>query len=127
MASTNAINQSFKNPEATRTRTLTVATGVTIYEGTLVSIDGSGNAVVAVTSARIAGIAKNTAIAGEIVTCYYGLTVRLNLSSVAATAVGATAYAADNDTATLSSNTAILGPVQSIETNLVWVDLTLRA
>ena len=124
---TEAIEKHFRKEELSMTTKLTVATGVTIYQGTLVSIDGSGNAVVATTSARIAGIAEETAAAGETVTVLSGLIVRLALTGAAATHVNTTVYAADNQTAQAASNTAILGRVVDYETGYVWVLLTLRA
>lgn len=106
---------------------LTVATSVTIYQGTLVSIDGSGDAIVGVTTSRIAGIALNTAEAGEVVQVASGHIVKLALSGAAATHLNTTVYAADNQTVTATPNTAILGRVIDWETGYVWVLLTLRA
>lgn len=125
MAATTPIIQRFKFEQLTMSRELVVDTAV--KEGWLVSIDGSGDAVPAVTTARIAGVAQNDAAAGERVTCYFGRAVWLNKSNAAATDVGVTMYAADNDTVTATPNTAILGPVVDWETGHVLVSLTLRA
>lgn len=124
---TNAIKQNIRSEHLAISTKLTVAAGVTIYEGTLVSIDGSGNAIVAATNARIAGVAKETKTAGEELTVYHNHVHRFIYTSVAATAVNTAAYAADNQTAQANSNTAILGPVVDVGTNVAWIHLTLRA
>jgi predicted RecA/RadA family phage recombinase len=124
MASTVAIVQKSKYEVLTRSVELTVAAGVTIYEGTLVSIDASGDAIVGVTSARIAGIAQNSAVAGESVTCYNSGSWWLVKSDASATDVDKAAYAADNNTVTLTPNTAILGMIDEWKTGYVLVNLS---
>jgi hypothetical protein len=107
--------------------TLTVATGEAIPKGTLVGIDGSGNATDVSTSARIAGVAVSSADAAETVTVYSNIEVKLIHASAAATLLNTTVYASDNQTATSTPNTAILGRVTDWESGYVWVLLTLRA
>ena len=124
-AATQAIKTQIRNQQLALSRKLTVATGQTIYEKTLVSIDGSGNAIPAATNARIAGLALSTKTAGETVEVFFGLMeAKLALSGAAITDVGTLAYAADNQTAQTSSNTAILGPIVDVETNYAWIALT---
>lgn len=108
-------------------RKLTVATGVTIYKGQIVGIDGSGEAIHAATGSLVAGIAQHDAAAGEVVTVWINYVVKLAYASAAVTDVGLTAYAADSSGATTSSNTAILGPIVDWESGYLWVWLTTRA
>jgi hypothetical protein len=127
MAATKAIQQKQKALQQIQTRTLTVAAGVTIYEGTLVSINGSGEAIVGTTGSRIAGVAQSTATAGETVTCYFSGAWWFNITSPVATMIGVTAYATDNNTVQTSSNTAILGPIVDVSSTQALVWITTRA
>jgi len=106
---------------------ITVATGETLYQGQIVCLDASGEAVNASTSLQVGGILREAdAAAGDSVTLEYGFLMKFPLSGVAATDIGSTAYAADNQTATTSSNTAVLGEIVSIETGYAWIYLTLE-
>lgn len=125
---TSTIQTQFRNMHLALTRFLTVAAGVTIYQGTLVSINASGEAVAAVGSARFAGIAVEQKTAGETVTVYYGnVEALISLPGVAATDRGNTAYAVDNQTAANSGTTAIIGNIADVQTDKAWVALTSRA
>ena len=123
---TTAIQQEYQKDGLTIPRTLTVATGVTIYQGTLVGID-AGEGIVAATNKIVGGIAVQTALAGEVVTCNFGMIARFAMSGAAITDIGGTAYAADNQTATTGANTAILGPIVDVGTDEVFVLMTTRA
>lgn len=124
---TNPIVKKMTNPQLAITTKLTVATGSTIYEGTLVCINASGEATSVVTTTKCAGIAVTDADATENVIVESNIVVRIALSGVAASNIGDTAYAADNQTATLTANTAILGRIVNVDTGYAWVYLTLRA
>jgi len=127
-AATEAIKVQSRNNDQIETSNLTVAAGVTIYEGTLVSIDASGNAIVGVSGSRLAGIAADTREAGESLTCRSGYTVRFLMATAALTDMNKAAYAADNQTATLTPGTAILGRIVDVEVGeAIWVKMTLRA
>lgn len=126
-SATNAIQIHERMPDLKIETQLEVATAVTIYAGTLISIDGSGDAIVATTGSRIAGIAQETVEAGENVSAFSNHIVKIALSGAAKTHLNTTVYAADNQTAQAGAVAAILGRVVGWETGYVWVKLTLRA
>ena len=123
---TQDISTHIRNENLAIARTLTVATGSTIYEGTLVGID-TGEAKTISTSKIVAGFAVKKAAAATTVTVWYNVVMKIALSGAAVTDIGTTAYASDNQTATTTPNTAILGPIVDVETGYAWVHLTLRA
>src|SRR5262245_11430935 len=126
MAATQEIRQIMQNTETIQSRDLVVASATTIYAGTLVSINGSGLAIAATTGSRIAGVAQNTATAGETVTCYFNSAWWFNITSPVATMVGVTAYATDNNTVQTSDNTAILGLIVDVNASQALVLITTR-
>lgn len=109
-------------------RTLVVASGETIYEGTIVCIDSSGFAIAATGNNRVAGIAQNGATEGETVTVYFQAAWRFTADPApVATDIGKPVYLQDNDTVTNSSGTGICGICEDITATEMWVFFTTRA
>jgi len=106
-----------------------VASGVTIYEGTLVSKDASGYAIAAEPDYECVGIAADTRTAGQPLTVRSGHVVQLNFASIAQSNIGDIVYASDNQTATTTPNTALLGRIAGVDTvnDKAFVWLTLGA
>lgn len=127
MASTTvAIKPEIRNNNLRITTPIVVSDGVQVYQGALVCIDGSGEGIDGVNTASMAGIAEESVLGdGTVkVVCNSNYEVRFPMSGAAATDVGTTAYAADNQTATTTTKTCILGRITDWETGYVWVHLT---
>lgn len=90
---------------------LTVAAGVTIYEGALVfALKSSGEAVVAspaISTHAFAGIAERGATAGERVRLKESGKVEMAVTGASAASVGAICYATDDGTLTLTASTNV--------------------
>ena len=89
-ASTQSIDKHWRNNENVISREVVVATGETLYEGVLGSIDGSGNAVDAATDKRIAGVSASSSqesVSSFIICSYEDLTGARNPSGWTAAAV----------------------------------------
>ena len=91
--------------------TLTVASGVTIYEGALVmALKSDGTAVVAspaISTHSFAGIAIKGAAAGEKVQVKESGKVEMAVTGASAASVGAIVYASADDTLTLTASTNV--------------------
>jgi len=124
---TTARKRDMRNPQNIVTRKAVVKAGETIEKGQIASRDASGYAVNLDTSLPVLGVAVEEYAAGETATFNFFHVERFEKSDASATDVCETAYAADNQTATLSSNTAILGPVVDWGAGYVDVLMTLRA
>jgi len=131
MATTRTVKRKLRNEPNHVTRKLQVASGQTIYEGTFVSIDANGYATAATGALKIGGLAiegQGDKSAGEIVTVWLGwFEAYVSLPGVTDAKVGDTAYAADNDTASLTGTNGILGIIIDVETNYAWIAITTRA
>jgi hypothetical protein len=125
MAATSMVVQKIKNTLAAQSSVLEVAPSTMIYEGTLVSINGSGLAINGITTSRLAGVAQNDAAEGEFVTVWMGASWWFDIASPVETMLGTTLYAADNITLQTSSNTAIAGRCMQISTTQALVLLNL--
>lgn len=90
---------------------LTVASGVTIYEGALVfALKSSGQAVVAspaISTHSFAGIAIKGAVAGENVRLKESGKVEMPVTGASAASVGQIVYASADDTLTLTASTNV--------------------
>jgi hypothetical protein len=90
---------------------LTVASGVTIYEGALVmALKSSGQAVVAspaVSTHSFAGIAITGATAGNTVHVKESGKIEMAVTGASAASVGAIVYASADDTLTLTASTNV--------------------
>lgn len=90
---------------------LTVASGVTIYEGAFVfALKSSGEAVVAspaISTHVFAGVATRGATAGQAVPLRFRGLVEAPVTGASAASVGAIVYASDDDTLTLTSSTNV--------------------
>lgn len=108
------------------TRRPTVATGVTVHDNWCVCLDSSGNVVNGTTSRPVGGIVMQGKTAGEKVELLYNHVQKFICAGVDATCIGTTAYLADNQTATLTPNTAILGQIVDWEDGAIYVHMTLE-
>ena len=127
MASTTvAIEQHKKNIDLLVATPIVVSSGITVLQGALVSIDGSGEGIDGINTSRIAGIAQETVVGDgvEEVVTHWNYEHRFIKSDAAKTDLGLTMYAADNQTATSVAKTAILGQCTDWESGYVWVKLT---
>ena len=102
-------------PEPSLTRQLIVATGVTIYEGANVSLDGSGNAIVGVAGTKCVGISMDYGVAGDNIAVIILQVERITFATTAAN-VGEPIYVLTDDTYTLTPNAAKLGYIVN------WID-----
>ena len=109
------------------TRTLTVATGDTIYKDVLASIDASGNLAEFDTSLLVAGISVEQYAAGEEGTVNFGNCVWFDKSDASAEDVGKTAEATDDYTVKIGTSTSVVGPIVEWRSEQVLVWMTLRA
>jgi hypothetical protein len=111
-------------PEPSLARQLTVATGVTIYEGANVSLDGSGDAIVGVSGTKCVGISKDYGEAGDTVTVEILQVERITFAT-SADKVGEPIYVLTDDTYTLTPNASKLGYIVSyIDASTVDVHVT---
>lgn len=122
---TATIKTKVKDDKLKMTRPLDIGSGETLYKGTLVSIDASGYAVAFATNLKCAGIAFDVDTNKGKVLCDYNQQVRLVKSDASIADIGKLAYGADNQSVTLTRNTALLGNISEIETGYVWVKLDL--
>ncbi len=125
-SASSAVQRQTRKENIRQTRELVVASGETIYEGTLFGRSDTGEAIDIDTSKIVAGVAFATKEETETVEGYFGLEILIDLPSVSKADIGKIAYAADNNTAQLSSNTAILGPIVDVQTDKAWVHLTFQ-
>lgn len=90
---------------------LTVASGVTVYEGAFVfALKSSGQAVVAspaISTHSFAGIAIKGAAAGETVRVKDNGKVQMPVTGASAASVGQIVYASDDGTLTLTASTNV--------------------
>ena len=101
------------NPDLAIVRQATVASGVTIYDGAIVSLNASGEAIVGVSTTKFGGIAQNYAEAGENVTLHYNHVEELPLATTVAN-IGVAVYATSDNVLTLTPNTCIVGYIVNI-------------
>lgn len=104
---------------------LIVASGQTIYEGTLVGKDDNGYAIPADDTHKCVGMAIEQKTAGQTVTVVYNNITFFVLPGVCMADLGKTAYAVDNDTLTLIENDAIVGKIIGVSGESAIVHLTL--
>lgn len=117
---TNSVNRDFRFIDYL-TRKLIVASGSTIYEGTIVSIDDNGNAIAGGSTYLFAGIAMNTATENTEVTIMLNVLCRFNLTGVTPADVGRIAYVVDNNTVTLAKTSGVIGPLISVSDNECYI------
>jgi hypothetical protein len=121
-----AITPTTTNRDQIITTPAVVKSSETLLQGQLVAFDASGLATNATSILKIAGIAKQTVEAGKIIQCEWNHVVRLALSGASAASLGEMAFAADNQTATLTPGTDNqLGRVTDWETDYVYVKLNM--
>ena len=113
-----------------RERSFTVATGSTIYAGSLVMLDGSTVKPGAVASSKIAvGRAENPAKAGETIKVRRGMfrwsNDTANGGNLRTQDIGTNAYMLDDQTVSrISTGRSIAGKVFDVEDSGVWVETT---
>ena len=125
-AATEAIKRKESNPQLIREPIAVVKTGETIYKGTLAFLDANGKAV-ASGNYKLAGYAVETYEAGETGVFYWGSRIKLIKADASESDLGKIAYATDNQTATLSANNAIIGPISKWESGYVYADFVKMA
>ncbi len=108
------------------TTSLIVASGVTVFEGALLSSNGSDEAILAVTGAKCIGVAMNSAVAGDKV-AVRSQHVQEFPAALAAGNLLVNVYAGGDNPAdvTLTPNTAVLGYIVEYTANGVNVLMTL--
>ena len=109
-------SRSITRPDLALERQLEVAAANTIYEGAIVAIDGSGNAIVPTGSEICVGIAAGAAEATETVRIQFNHVEELTLTGADDSAVGILLYATDDNTLTATPNTCIVGVVVDVLT-----------
>ncbi len=101
-----------------------------VFENALVGFDTtSGNALDATSSTPILGVAYTSrdGAKNEKINVRSHLLFKIALSGAAREDIGKTAYAANNQTATLTAGAAILGRIMDIEdSENIWVFLNLE-
>jgi hypothetical protein len=109
---TNKVSKT-KHDDLAIVRQAVVAAGVTIYEGAMVSLNASGEAIVAVSTTKFGGIAQNYGVAGDTITLHYNHVEELPLATTVAN-IGVAVYATSDNVLTLTPNTCIVGYIVNI-------------
>ncbi len=127
MAATSAVRQVKTNPNLAITQNYTIASGYITYAGTLGGQDVSGNAIPATPTRPCVGVAIHTKGGGWVNTYYFNDVAQFRLPGVVSADAGSDVYALDDETLTLTPNTAIVGQIVSVnvDTSMVFVHVTL--
>ena len=128
MALSSAKRRHIVRPDFALPRNMTIATGVSIYEGAIVAMNGSGELEIPDNSNAVIGVAYENGSAGEQIRVQYRHIERFTLSGATQANNGALVYATSDDTLTYTPGTSIVGrQVDVVSTNTILLEITCGA